>query len=578
MFPQSERLSRDRVADQVHGHGRGKLASGRAPDPARRSLWGPLRRQGRHLRRRRLFCDDDAAYEAVLAAVTPAAVATHFGELVRGPVERYEARNVLAIKFVLHDALGGGAPRSLRSDNLGKTFSSALLRMEIEVPEDVAAGAQRVCGRPCPTGTACGADAAAAFSAGAAQREELVEDGGERRRASASTSASVLDQPTDTRRLRWASTPIASRTGDGSSASDEQRRPGVGGDAGPVEAEEHGLRLDLVERRGRRGGGATRSVPGRRTGARPSSAARPASDPVGEPSLRGGLRPRRRSARGGRAEADDGGHVLDAGPAGPLLVAADEQRPEAQAPPDEQRAGARAGRRTCAPHRQQVGAEVVEVDRHVTGRLRRRRRARARRGRGTPATTSATAARVPTSWLPHWRCTSGGVGPDGGEQLVGVDPAGGVDADDGRPRRAPRPRPAPPSARRRRAPGARPARPLPSTAAAIASVAPLVNTTSRLRAPEQRGDLLAGLLDRDPGGEALGVDAAGVAAPGVEPRRPCASPRLGPQRRRRRVVEVVPRVAARSVDGGDADVVAHRASDDSVRRRRCRRRARRACP
>ncbi len=82
-----------------------------------------------------LFCDDEAAYEAVLAAVTPEVVAGHFGDLVRGPVERFEARNVLAVKFVLHDALGGGAPRSLRSDNLGKTFSAALLRLEIDVPE-----------------------------------------------------------------------------------------------------------------------------------------------------------------------------------------------------------------------------------------------------------------------------------------------------------------------------------------------------------------------------------------------------------------------------------------------------------
>ena len=90
-----------------------------------------------------LFADDDAAYEAILAAVTPERVKEHFGALVRGPVERYEARNVLALKFVLHDALGGGAPRSLRSDNLGKTFSASLLRLEIEVPDEVAANAKR---------------------------------------------------------------------------------------------------------------------------------------------------------------------------------------------------------------------------------------------------------------------------------------------------------------------------------------------------------------------------------------------------------------------------------------------------
>lgn len=94
-----------------------------------------------------LFADDEAAYEAIVAAVTPERVKEHFGSLVRGPVERYEARNVLALKFVLHEALGGGAPRSLRSDNLGKTFSANLLRLEIEVPDDVAANARR---RPAP--------------------------------------------------------------------------------------------------------------------------------------------------------------------------------------------------------------------------------------------------------------------------------------------------------------------------------------------------------------------------------------------------------------------------------------------
>jgi hypothetical protein len=90
-----------------------------------------------------LFCDDEAAYEAVLAVVTPEVVAAHFGELVRGSVERFEARNVLAIKFVLHDALGGGAPRSLRADNLGKTLGASLLRLVIDVPDAVAHGAGR---------------------------------------------------------------------------------------------------------------------------------------------------------------------------------------------------------------------------------------------------------------------------------------------------------------------------------------------------------------------------------------------------------------------------------------------------
>ena len=90
-----------------------------------------------------LFADDERAYEAIRQAVTADRVKEHFGDLVLGSVERYEAPNVLALKFVMHEALGGGAPRSLRADNLGKTLGAALLRMFVEVPDEVAAGASR---------------------------------------------------------------------------------------------------------------------------------------------------------------------------------------------------------------------------------------------------------------------------------------------------------------------------------------------------------------------------------------------------------------------------------------------------
>jgi hypothetical protein len=90
-----------------------------------------------------LFADDDAAYEAIKAEVTADRVKAHFGSLVKGAVERYEARNVLALKFVMQEALGGGAPRSLRSDNLGKTHGATLQRKWIDLPDDVAASAAR---------------------------------------------------------------------------------------------------------------------------------------------------------------------------------------------------------------------------------------------------------------------------------------------------------------------------------------------------------------------------------------------------------------------------------------------------
>jgi hypothetical protein len=85
-----------------------------------------------------IFADDDETYELIAREVTAARVKEHFGAMVRGDVERYEARNVLALNFVLRDALGGGGPQSLRSDSLGKTLGGALVRMEIDVPDALA--------------------------------------------------------------------------------------------------------------------------------------------------------------------------------------------------------------------------------------------------------------------------------------------------------------------------------------------------------------------------------------------------------------------------------------------------------
>lgn len=90
-----------------------------------------------------LFADDDAAYAVIREQVTAERVAEHFGELVGGSVTRHEVPNVWALKFVMTEALGGGGPRSLRADNLGKTLGGALLRMEIDVPDAVADASPR---------------------------------------------------------------------------------------------------------------------------------------------------------------------------------------------------------------------------------------------------------------------------------------------------------------------------------------------------------------------------------------------------------------------------------------------------
>ncbi|MBM3672058.1 MAG: hypothetical protein FJW86_07755 [Actinobacteria bacterium] len=85
-----------------------------------------------------VFADDDAVYEVIVREVTAERVKAHFGAMVTGGVLRYEVPNVLALNFVLHGALGGGGPRSLRADSLGKTLGGALVRLEIEVPDSLA--------------------------------------------------------------------------------------------------------------------------------------------------------------------------------------------------------------------------------------------------------------------------------------------------------------------------------------------------------------------------------------------------------------------------------------------------------
>ncbi len=76
-------------------------------------------------------------YEILKKEVTAERVKKHFGDMVKGPVERFEMPNIGALNFLLHHALGGGGTITLKHDAQGKTLSTALLRMEIEVPDDL---------------------------------------------------------------------------------------------------------------------------------------------------------------------------------------------------------------------------------------------------------------------------------------------------------------------------------------------------------------------------------------------------------------------------------------------------------
>ena len=80
----------------------------------------------------------DESYPILAREVTAERVKQHFTGIVHGDVERFELPNLGALNFLLHESLGGGGTLSLMTDAQGKTFSTALLRMEIEVSDDEA--------------------------------------------------------------------------------------------------------------------------------------------------------------------------------------------------------------------------------------------------------------------------------------------------------------------------------------------------------------------------------------------------------------------------------------------------------
>lgn len=80
----------------------------------------------------------DEFYPLLVREVTEERVKEHFGAMVKGAVERFELPNLNALNFLLHESLGGGGTLSLMTDAQGKTFSTALLRLKIDVNDDEA--------------------------------------------------------------------------------------------------------------------------------------------------------------------------------------------------------------------------------------------------------------------------------------------------------------------------------------------------------------------------------------------------------------------------------------------------------
>jgi hypothetical protein len=88
-----------------------------------------------------LIALNPAWYPVLVRYVSGARVAQHFAGQITGGVDRFELPNLNALNFLLHGALDGGGTLSLKTDAQGKVYSTALLRMVIDVPDDEATAA-----------------------------------------------------------------------------------------------------------------------------------------------------------------------------------------------------------------------------------------------------------------------------------------------------------------------------------------------------------------------------------------------------------------------------------------------------
>jgi len=76
-------------------------------------------------------------YPFLVEQLTPERIKNHVGPLCEGEVDRYELPNLYALNFILNDSLDGGGTVSLKMDAQGKTHASIVLRMIIDVPDDL---------------------------------------------------------------------------------------------------------------------------------------------------------------------------------------------------------------------------------------------------------------------------------------------------------------------------------------------------------------------------------------------------------------------------------------------------------
>jgi hypothetical protein len=76
-------------------------------------------------------------YPFLKEKLTPERIKEHMKYVCKGEVDRYELPNIGALNFILHDSLGGGGTVSLKLDAQGKTHALQVLRMDIDVPQEL---------------------------------------------------------------------------------------------------------------------------------------------------------------------------------------------------------------------------------------------------------------------------------------------------------------------------------------------------------------------------------------------------------------------------------------------------------
>lgn len=101
-----------------------KIAHGRSGDKGNGSNVGIIARHPK-------------IYPFLKEELTSDVVKDHMKNVCKGKVERFELPNIGALNFILHESLGGGGTVSLKLDAQGKTHASQVLRMDIDVPEEL---------------------------------------------------------------------------------------------------------------------------------------------------------------------------------------------------------------------------------------------------------------------------------------------------------------------------------------------------------------------------------------------------------------------------------------------------------